>query len=263
MSGKPQILSSRELSASEAKWVTLKELKWKDEDGKERKWECAERNTRGSSGIDAVAILAIIKSQKNSFPPSTVIIEQFRPPVNRYVIELPAGLIDEGETAEQTAIRELEEETGFKSDKVIESSPVVATDPGMTTANMKLVILDVTLPDELELNEAKLDEGEHIVKRVVELSRLYDELQEYDKKGFMVDARLSHFASGYRLARQLRYGYVTVRYTCIDDCEIRRRFYVKNTYFLFLIRFTAHPRLSRLRTFEDKNNGNISARASS
>lgn len=40
------------------------------------------------------------------------------------------GLIDEGETAEQTAIRELEEETGFKSDKVIESSPVVATDPG-------------------------------------------------------------------------------------------------------------------------------------
>lgn len=48
---------------------------------------------------------------------------------------------------------------------------------GMTTANMKLVILDVTLPDKLELNEAKLDEGEHIVKRVVELSRLYDELQ--------------------------------------------------------------------------------------
>ena len=48
---------------------------------------------------------------------------------------------------------------------------------GMTTANMKLVILDVTIPDKLELNEAKLDEGEHIVKRVVELSRLYDELQ--------------------------------------------------------------------------------------
>ena len=47
----------------------------------------------------------------------------------------------------------------------------------MTTANMKLVVLNKTFPDELELNEAKLDEGEHIVKRVVPLSNLYDELQ--------------------------------------------------------------------------------------
>ena len=47
----------------------------------------------------------------------------------------------------------------------------------MTTANMKLVVLGVTFPDALELSDAKLDEGEHITKRVVELTRLYDELQ--------------------------------------------------------------------------------------
>ena len=52
----------------------------------------------------------------------------------------------------------------------------------MTTANMKLVVLGVTFPDKLELSEAKLDEGEHITKRVVELRKLFDELQEYDKK---------------------------------------------------------------------------------
>lgn len=40
------------------------------------------------------------------------------------------GLIDEGETPEKTAIRELEEETGFKADGVIESSPIMANDPG-------------------------------------------------------------------------------------------------------------------------------------
>ena len=44
--------------------------------------------------------------------------------------ELPAGLIDEGETAEAAAIRELEEETGYVSPNVIESSEVTATDPG-------------------------------------------------------------------------------------------------------------------------------------
>ena len=46
----------------------------------------------------------------------------------------------------------------------------------MTTANMKLIALSVTFPDKLELNDAKLDEGEHIVKRVIELRNLKAEL---------------------------------------------------------------------------------------
>ena len=41
------------------------------------------------------------------------------------------GLIDNGETAEQAAIRELEEETGYKAKKVIESSSLIVADPGM------------------------------------------------------------------------------------------------------------------------------------
>jgi len=40
------------------------------------------------------------------------------------------GLIDEGETAEQAAIRELEEETGYKSNAVLQVSPVIVSDPG-------------------------------------------------------------------------------------------------------------------------------------
>ena len=36
--------------------------------------------------IPAVAILAILRSESNAFPPSTVIIEQYRPPVDKYVI---------------------------------------------------------------------------------------------------------------------------------------------------------------------------------
>lgn len=89
---------------------------------------------------------------------------------------MPAGLIDEGETPEQAAIRELEEETGYKADGVIESSPVIVSDPGMTNANMKLVILDVRLEDKLEVPVQKLDAGEFIVKRVVELAKLEEEL---------------------------------------------------------------------------------------
>lgn len=42
-----------------------------------------------------------------------VLIKQYRYPINRWIYELPAGLIDEGETAEQAAVREMKEETGL------------------------------------------------------------------------------------------------------------------------------------------------------
>ena len=46
----------------------------------------------------------------------------------------------------------------------------------MTNANMKLILLGVTFPDKLELSDAKLDVGEHIVKRIVEITKLKEEL---------------------------------------------------------------------------------------
>jgi len=194
------------MSTSEAKWITLKKIKYSDAEGKERLWECAERTTRKSSGIDAVAVLAIIRSKTKAFPVSTVLIEQYRPPIDRFIIEMPAGLIDEGETPEQAAIRELEEETGFKAIGVVEATPVIVSDPGMTTANMKLVVVNVDLPDKMEAPEQKLEAGEFIVKRVVELAKLNDELRAYDEKGFVVDAKLAHWASGYEMARRIANG---------------------------------------------------------
>ncbi|CAL1703886.1 unnamed protein product [Somion occarium] len=211
MSGTPKVLSSEDLSPSEAKWVTLKKLRWRDPEGRERVWESAERTTRGPSGIDAVAILAILRSEKNTFPTSTVIIEQFRPSVGKYVVELPAGLIDENETPEEAAIRELEEETGYKGKKVLQSTtllePLIVS-PGMTNANMKLVTVDVPFPDKLETFPQKLDAGEFIVKRVVEICKLSEEFREYERKGYTVDARLGHFAAGFELSQRLAKGQI-------------------------------------------------------
>lgn len=50
--------------------------------------------------------------------------KQFRPPVASVTIEVPAGLIDAGETAEEAAVRELKEETGYIG-VVSESSPMM------------------------------------------------------------------------------------------------------------------------------------------
>lgn len=63
-------------------------------------------------------------------------ILQYRPPIENVCVELPAGLIDEGESPEQAAVRELYEETGYGGDdfegrvKVTELGSTIVSDPG-------------------------------------------------------------------------------------------------------------------------------------
>ncbi|HEY8132099.1 MAG TPA: NUDIX hydrolase [Thermoanaerobaculia bacterium] len=84
-------------------------------------WEFVERKT----AKEAVAIIAITDGDR------LILTEQFRVPVNARVIDLPAGLIEEFD-AEETAKRELQEETGFTCDRVdlLATSP---TSPGITS----------------------------------------------------------------------------------------------------------------------------------
>ena len=60
-----------------------------------------------------------------------LLVRQPRPAVGASLLELPAGLVDPGETPIETARRELEEETGFVADRL---EPLVAfyTSPGFT-----------------------------------------------------------------------------------------------------------------------------------
>lgn len=75
-------------------------------------WEFVERH--GAWAV--VAIVAITEANE------LVLVEQYRPPVDRNVIELPAGLVgdhddDAEETTETAARRELLEETGYEADR--------------------------------------------------------------------------------------------------------------------------------------------------
>jgi 8-oxo-dGTP pyrophosphatase MutT (NUDIX family) len=60
---------------------------------------------------DGVGVIAILRDSEKG--PSLLLQKQFRPPLNRVTIEVPSGLIDEGETITQSALRELKEETGY------------------------------------------------------------------------------------------------------------------------------------------------------
>lgn len=47
-----------------------------------------------------------------------ILVEQFRKPIDLVLLEIPAGKLEKGEDPKKCAIRELEEETGYKSDNI-------------------------------------------------------------------------------------------------------------------------------------------------
>lgn len=59
---------------------------------------------------EGVVIYPILKNE----PEKIVMIRQYRYPLDEYIYELPAGLIDAGETPQMAAIREMKEETGLE-----------------------------------------------------------------------------------------------------------------------------------------------------
>lgn len=199
----PVITKVTDLPTSEAKWVTLKKIEYVDQVGTSRTWEVATRKTRGKAGVDAVAMGNILLHP--SRPPSTMIVIQYRPPLDAYTVEWPAGLIDAEETAEQAAVREFKEETGYDC-RVVSVSPVQAADPGMTNANMQLVMVEAELGESDQLPEQRLDDGERIERVVIPLAEFYDRLVEYTKQPRMiVAAKLFHFAAGMHFAQTQKY----------------------------------------------------------
>lgn len=200
MPSAPKVTDISALPSSEAKWIEFQKISWMDQEGKPRVWEAASRKTRGSSGVDAVAISTIIRHPAR--PPSTIIILQYRPPADAVCVEFPAGLVDQGETPSEASTRELHEETGYKGQlKYI--SPTIVSDPGMSTANMQLATVEVNLEEGDPEPEQALDDGEYIEKVVVPLDELFQRLEAYSREGKKVDARLWHWAAGLNFAKTM------------------------------------------------------------
>lgn len=210
----PAITSKTDLPITESRWLTLKRITYVNAIGDSRTWEVAERKTTAKGGVDAVAIGNILLSPPSTNnpptpPPQTLLVIQYRPPLDAYTVEWPAGLIDKEETAKEAAEREFKEETGYAVSRVLSVSPVQAADPGMSNANMQLVMVEVDLPEAVEggkLPEQRLDDGEIIERVVVPLAELYERLIEFSKKErFVVAAKLLHFAQGMEFMKGQKY----------------------------------------------------------
>jgi ADP-ribose pyrophosphatase len=73
--------------------------------------------------LDYVSVIALTGEQQ------VVLVRQYRPAVERYTLELPSGHVEADETPEQSACRELAEETGYQAERM-ELLGALLTDTG-------------------------------------------------------------------------------------------------------------------------------------
>jgi ADP-ribose pyrophosphatase len=140
--------------------------------GRTRVWEWLEK-------FDIVYILPITPEGKYIF------LKQFRLPINAYVIETPAGIIEKENTHEQLALRELEEETGYTTSKPLEVLPTYPISAAITNG----IAYGFCARDVVKIKEQDLEDAEDI--EVLELSKkeLLDMITNRDAKCYL-DPRL-------------------------------------------------------------------------
>lgn len=121
----------------------------------------------------AVAVIAITENNK------ILLVEQYRKALERSIIEIPAGKLEQGEEPIVTARRELEEETGYTSNH-FEFIQAFATSPGFAdevihlfvAKNLKKLEVPLALDEDefVELMEVTLEEAQAMVLD----GRIYD-----------------------------------------------------------------------------------------
>lgn len=185
MQRKSKVLSRS--TTYKGKWIEFQNIYYKDQKGNKRVWENVKRTPdRGAATI----IAQLIPSDR------IVLVKQFRPPVEGYILEFPAGLVDEKESLKNTAIRELEEETGFIGTYLNHTEPIYST-PGMTDETVSIVFIKVDENNPKNKQPlSKTEATEDIEVTLVERKNLLHFTKKQEELGYRIDAKLKCFALG-------------------------------------------------------------------
>ena len=148
------------------------------------RWEYASR----ARNMRAAAIIAIDTSDSGAH---VILVEQYRVPLGRRCLEIPAGLVgdDDGaqdESAVTAAHRELEEETGYRAAKITDLGEFFSS-PGMVSEGFSLLRAEGLT----NVGEGGGVDGEDITVHRVPLAGLTDFIEEKRAAGVAVDVRIA------------------------------------------------------------------------
>jgi 8-oxo-dGTP pyrophosphatase MutT (NUDIX family) len=159
----------------QGKFMSAVEITYRDARGVVRTWEALER-----LGVGGIVVMVAVT------PSGNVLLEkQFRPPMGRDVLELPAGLVESGEPMEAAAKRELIEETGWSAGKL----QFLAEGPISTGASTEA--LRAYLCTDLEhVGKNGGDDNEIIEVIEVPIRQVQEYLRAAQIKGTLVDLKV-------------------------------------------------------------------------
>lgn len=185
------------------KWLNLfrTEFQVGDTSGQ---WEYVERPWKKDlARPDGVGILAKVLHNGEE---KIVTIASFRIPVNKWVIEFPAGVIESGENDFRlAAIRELKEETGFTAsiEDVKEVGMISCNDPWKSNESNILIKINIDLTTEENKSPKQLlDPAEFIKVELVPIKGMLSHLTTLCKeKDYILDSRVYTFALGVDLTK--------------------------------------------------------------
>jgi ADP-ribose pyrophosphatase len=135
-----------------------------------------------------VFIIPILNTEEGS---KLVMTKEYRIPIWDAEYGFPAGLIDEGETIESTAIREMKEETGLDVERIYHVSMPVYSSAGLSDESCVMVLAEVTGTPSTHLNEAHED-IEVVLMDVEKIRNLLKSNKKVAGKGW---GMLYHFAT--------------------------------------------------------------------
>ena len=145
------------------------------------RWEYVSR----TRGIGAAVILAIDEADGGRH---VLLVDQYRVPLGRRCIELPAGLVGDetvGEDPALAAARELEEETGYRPGRMVSLGQYWSS-PGMVSESFTLF----RAYDLVQIGTGGGVPGEDIRVHRVALDSLADWLATRRGEGYAVDVKL-------------------------------------------------------------------------
>ena len=155
------------------------------------RWEYVSR----ARGIKAAAIIAIDDGH-------VILVEQYRVPLGKICLEIPAGLIGDdegkaGEAAADAAMRELEEETGYRAERM-ENLGEFYSSPGMVSESFTLLRAHGLT----KVSEGGGTAGEDITVHRVNLRDLPQFVADWRAKGHGVDVRIAMLMAATGLIRE-------------------------------------------------------------
>ncbi len=155
---------------AQTRFLNLYDAEYENKKGMTKHWMIASRKDydtlsaqyfhKGEEKTDAVVIAALHKESEK-----LVLIKQFRLPLNDYIYELPAGLIDPNETPETTLGRELKEETGLELVSLVKAQDKLYLSAGMTDESVCLMYCICTGKVSIDYLEADEDIEPFLVSR--------------------------------------------------------------------------------------------------